>query len=499
MIGKLINKRLVSIFLLIAILANGLILFKPKTAMALIPVSIDASIPLPIAVELASVPQALDLAEKIVRWLKEDLVKALRDIIAKRIIDHIVDQTVKWVQGGGKPQFVSDWNGFLKTAGDIAFDTVVKEVGAARICEPFSFNVKVSLIPIPKFSSQIDCTLDKVVSNIRNFYRDFRQGGWLAYEETWAPNNNFYGVQLQIADQILLESARKAKAAQNEALAGKGFLNVKTCVDPVYREIDEQLCVDYDENGKCIWTEVTTKTNEVIGCKKYETKTPGDTVGQVVAKAITSDTEWAANIQSWTAALINAVINRVVKEGISGMKSALSGGGDSYRPPEYQGLVSQELESNKQQMTSELKKFRDEKQYLLNAKYKSLSFADRTLVIFQTIKTKSCAVSDSEIQAVQADDARLKTETADLEKTVKELTTAINKVEQTTSVTQLVNLNQETLQVFNKYNTSDIQQQIITGSARQVADQEAQAKQAALNNADSLLSTCVSVSTTTTP
>ena len=194
---------------------------------------------------------------------------------------------------------------------------------------------------------------------------------------------------------------------------------------------------------------------------------------------------------------MDALINRLRKEGLNAMKSALSGGGASgnaasaYMPPGYQGLVSQELESNKQQMTSELQKFRDEKQYLLNAKYKSLSFADQTLAILQTIKTKNCAVSDSELQAVQADDARLKTETADLEKAVKELTLAINKVNQTTSITALATLNQETLQVFNKYNTTDIQQQIITGSARQAADQETQTKQNELNNAQARLDACL--------
>lgn len=428
------------------------------------------------------------------KWLVDKLNLNLTDLIAKRIIDYIVDQTVVWIQGGGKPKFVSDWNGLLKTAGDIAFDTVVKEVGAARICEPFSFNVRVSLIPIPKLSTQIDCTLDKVVSNIRNFYRDFRQGGWLAYEETWAPNNNFYAVQLQIADQIMLESARKARAAQNEALASKGFVGVKRCVE--WNIEGYQQCVASGQN-----TEAECKQ---ASCIKEEITTPGSAVGTAVENAIGADTQWAANIRSWTALLIDALINRLTKEGLSAMKSALSGGGASgnaasaYMPSGYQGLVSQELESNKQQMTSELRKFRDEKQYVLNAKYKSLSFADRTLVTFQAMKTRNCAVSDSEIQTVQADDARLKTETADLEKSVKELTTAINKVSQAVSITALSSLNQETLQVFNKYNSAGIQEQIITGSARQAADKETQDKQAALSNAESRLNSCVPSATTST-
>ena len=302
-------------------------------------------------------------------------------------------------------------------------------------------------------------------------------------------------MQLQIADQIMLESARKARAAENEAVASKGFLSVKRCVKPAYSYAT--ACTKYDANDQCEAYTTDYSSRVEVGCDKWEITTPGGAVGAAVENAIGADTKWAANIRSWTAVLIDALINRLTKEGLNAMKSALSGGGASgnaasaYMPPGYQGLVSQELESNKQQMTSELQKFRDEKQYLLNAKYKSLSFADQTLAILQTIKTKNCAVSDSELQAVQADDARLKTETADLEKAVKELTLAINKVNQTTSITALATLNQETLQVFNKYNTTDIQQQIITGSARQAADQGKQTKQNELNNAQARLDACL--------
>ena len=112
---------------------------------------------------------AADLAEKIARWVKEDLMKALRDVVAKRIIDYMVDQTITWIQGGGKPQFVSDWNGFLQTAGNIAFDQVVKDIGLAWICSPFKLQVQLSLIRPGPFSQQLNCTLDRVVANIENF------------------------------------------------------------------------------------------------------------------------------------------------------------------------------------------------------------------------------------------------------------------------------------------------------------------------------------------
>ncbi|MCL5004887.1 MAG: hypothetical protein M1170_03020, partial [Patescibacteria group bacterium] len=65
--------------------------------------------------------QAISLALDAVKfaadkaWKASEVIgRSLRDVIAKRIMDYIVDQTVKWIQGGGKPKFITNWNGFLK-------------------------------------------------------------------------------------------------------------------------------------------------------------------------------------------------------------------------------------------------------------------------------------------------------------------------------------------------------------------------------------------------
>ncbi|MCL4437647.1 hypothetical protein M1513_01240, partial [Patescibacteria group bacterium] len=67
-----------------------------------------------ISIAWSAVEFAADKAWK----ASEVLGRSLRDIIAKRIMDYIVDQTVKWIQGGGKPKFITNWNGFLKDVGD---------------------------------------------------------------------------------------------------------------------------------------------------------------------------------------------------------------------------------------------------------------------------------------------------------------------------------------------------------------------------------------------
>jgi len=156
------------------------------------------------------------------RWFKEDMFKTLRDQAAKRIIDNLVDQTVEWIKGGGKPKFVSDWGGFLKDAGDIAFDSVIRDVenavlkpsGLPGICEPFSFQVKIGLLPVERFKTRITCTMEDVGLNLQNFYDDFRNGDWIGYTESWQPSNNYYGLTLSVYDEAIMRISKSEAAAK---------------------------------------------------------------------------------------------------------------------------------------------------------------------------------------------------------------------------------------------------------------------------------------------
>lgn len=318
--------------------------------------------------EVTSVPQTISLFEQITRWLKEDLTKGMRDAVAKRIIDYIVDQTVQYIQGGGRPLFVRDWNAFLKNAGAIAFDSVIKDVGLAGLCAPFKLQVRFALLPEKKFQQRIECTLDKIVSNIENFYGDFKNGSWLAYTESLQPQNNIYGQLLIADDEIKARVNRAVNNKQNEAVASSGFLAVKKCV--LYDEAAVAGCkAAYgNDDPACV------KENNPQYCLKYDTMTPGDAVGKTVAAAITSDTYWAANIQSWTSAIVNAAINRVFKEGL-----ALATGQDpeTFYPPEYQSLLAGELDQQKQGLADTIQRYVDDWKLRRTSKENSLSYANQ--------------------------------------------------------------------------------------------------------------------------
>ncbi|MDI6717715.1 MAG: hypothetical protein QMD86_01550 [Patescibacteria group bacterium] len=456
--------------------------------------------------EVASVPTTVQIVKDIGQWLKEDLVKALRDVIAKRLIDYIVDETVKWVQGGGEPKFVSDWKGFVKDAGDIAFDSVAKETGLARLCEPLKMpTLNIVLLPTKRFSQRIDCTLDKIVSNINNFYKDFQSGGWFAYSESWQPNNNLYGQLLIIDDEITLRKGVETTAAKSEAAAGSGFLSVKKCAEMDFAAAEVDMEIMRTEAGyteQDIADYMSQNYNEKNYCKKWETQTPGDAVGKTVASALTSDKEWAGNIQSWIATLINAAINRLTTEGLLAMKSAISGQPQRYYPPEYSGLRSGEISGQQIQSTDDLGKFMEEWRYISDKKKLALNAAQKTKDIYLNYRSGGCLpeIPDAMINLNFDTIANLNNDIKTLEKQISDAEDIKNKLISAADTPEAQYAAQQAYSKFSDSNTS-VREKIITGDNRKAADEEVQTQNLALQYAQTKY-VCVinqTTSTSTTP
>ncbi len=428
--------------------------------------------------------QIIDQAWKVATWLKDNWGKIMRDIVAKRIMDYIVDETVQWIQGGGEPKFVTDWNGFLNDAFQAGVGDVIQQTNLAWLCKPFGLQLRISLLPIPKFSQRVTCTLDDIVSNIQNFYDDFQNGSWIAYEQSWWPENNYYGTLYMTMDEMMIRGAQQQQAAQNEALAGKGFLSVKKCV----------------RTGRTDQNDPSTEK-----CLEYRTVTPGDTVGQVVADSMTSDIQWAANIQSWTSALVNAVINRVTTEGIGLMKPSSETSYGSYYPTEYQGTANEEIGQQKQEMIDEISKINNEWRYILSAKKKSLSYIEQTNGILQELQNlqnqlkggssglpAGCTpeVKSEEISALDSEISRLMNEVSNLETKVNEANKIINDIKSSITVRETTIAQQKFTDFMNKYNTTETQTEITDGSAQKAADSETQTKRTELEDSRRRLEIC---------
>lgn len=236
----------------------------------------------------------------------------------------------------------------------------------------------------PYYEPYLSCTLNRVVQNIEGFYEDFRSGGWLAYREILRPQNNYYGASL-IAKQLALQKAEEASAAEGKELdRNQGFKNVKKCIGwEKYKAIDvgiEDCHSDFINNvirkwsttkSKCYELETlvgesattTIKTDKakaeiytgvpeglnpedyedvdftadeiflddndetLYSCTQTIISQPGTVAKSSLEQAVQADVNAIINAQDLMnidTVIQNAIINKLTKLGVNGLKSLLS-------------------------------------------------------------------------------------------------------------------------------------------------------------------------------
>ncbi len=456
-------RKILIVFLIISVLFSPMVL--PKKIRAGSFVDLVNLIP-----NLGTwINRILSYVTQITQYIQDKINPMMRDVLAKKILDYIVNETLKWVQGGGEPKFVGDWEGFLRHAGDIAFDSLVKDLGASRLCSPFSLQVKLSIAPVPEFSQQVECTLDDVVGNIENFYQDFESGGWVAYNEIWRPQNNYYGQILALHDELISRIASKTKAAENDALASKGYISAKKCTS------------DSDSaSGEC-------------SAGQEQITTPGSTIGSTVDRAVQTDMEWASNIQSWLSALINAAITRLTSQGVRDMAGSAQTY-TSYYPPEYQGLLDEEIGQQQKQLVNQVKPIVDEWQYFVGVKSKTIPVAEQLKTVLAQISSLGCYVADGEIQAAQTDIDTLRSDIIDLNDKITEGNNLMDELSGAKTADERMIASQHQTAFMDKYNTAEIQEEIVktppNAMGQNTADAKYSSETSALSAAQTRLSEC---------
>ncbi len=234
---------------------------------------------------------------------KSSLLKAILDTakkvagqaVKRYIIERYVNATIDWINSGAQGSYnhrvlVENWKTFLEDAGNSAIGDFAQSLGAGFLCSPFNLQLRLSLAQPEKFDTRASCTLDQITANIQDFAKDFSHGGWIAYNELWYPQNNYYGATLMAWDEATQEAAKAQTAAQSEAIAGQGFLSFKKC----------------DANGVCRIT------------------TPGGLVGEAAKSALinlpANAIVNADDIASYVSAIADAAINQLIKTQINGLQ-----------------------------------------------------------------------------------------------------------------------------------------------------------------------------------
>lgn len=253
----------------------------------------------------------------------KEAVRIAGSIVMHQVLNMLTNQLIKWIQGGGTPQFVSDWKGFLKDAADKSAGLFIdKYLGMGYLCEPFDMEIKIALLEVEDFETRVACSVSDIVENIEDFYNDFSRGGWKGWLELTKPQNNFYGGYLLAQDEKVDRANKAREASLNEAASSGGFLSVKACIKGNVGGSTEEC------NDKDSCKSLKEEFPESFFCDKEIVVTPGSVLADITSKAINQPIKMLEDqiadmadsmglLGPYIVAVGNALINRVIHEGLA--------------------------------------------------------------------------------------------------------------------------------------------------------------------------------------
>lgn len=257
--------------------------------------------------------------------VKKDLIARIIEfarkityVLFKRVIlDRLVQALIDWINRGGQGGIIENWGQFLDDAGNIAAGEFVQGLGAGFLCSPFSASLRFTLIPVERFG-KMTCTLNDIIGNINNFLEDFRNGNWLAYQETWYPRNNFYGGVIIAINEAAKAEALGRNSAEKEGVAGLGYLSFTR----------EQLYVDtngnLDRKGNPVGPDYTGPRYK----KDKRTITPGNFAAEAAVQssivAPITRVIHAEDLTLYLTAIVDAGINQLTILAADGLKGLSS-------------------------------------------------------------------------------------------------------------------------------------------------------------------------------
>jgi len=281
---------------------------------------------------------AVDLWNKSNTILKEAL-KVAWNVLRKKLLDMLVNDIITWIQGGGTPRFVTDWQGFLRTAADKAAGQLIDKMGLGFLCSKFSFQLRLALSSPAKFDESATCTLSAAISNIDNFMADFSKGGWRGWVKISESQNNYMGAYFYALNEKYAVMSAAADAAKNDAGSSAGFLGDKVCAKRQCpnRTTGARGAEEAYSGSSLGWTQDQLDQGEGNSCEclQWTTRTPGRVAGDALQQAAGVDIEnliQAKEFAEYAAAIIDAVINRIFKEGVALMAPSGAGTSSGYGP-----------------------------------------------------------------------------------------------------------------------------------------------------------------------
>lgn len=284
------------------------------------------------------------------------LYTKVNEQIKNALLFQLSTQIVDWIQNGEAPQFVKQPGKFLEDTALLAADRTISKI-APRLCEPFRLAVTLQIPTVNNqtnpFYQQVTCSLDQVVGNIENFYNDFRNGGWLAYQEVWQPQNNYYGAMMLTQEAVAAQQQANIQQAQNDLNRGNGFASQTQCTEwdlykPVafsgtvteaisqalefkdggYFQPDYSSVQGPTDDGKAPALPSSAPKGSYWECKRSEITSPGtiaEGLGKQASQSTIANINQTSDVEALLGTIEDAIVNKLVKSGVTGLQNVLKG------------------------------------------------------------------------------------------------------------------------------------------------------------------------------
>ena len=293
---------------------------------------------------------------------REDCSKAIGRYIGKQMMDKITQDTINWINTGfkGEPMFVKDPESMFRSLANQEVAGFAGLIAGNPLGYPFGKDAAKNLINSYRrtFEQNAQFSLNQYVTtgNYKDFYTDFRTGGWGAWNAmVLFPQNNPVGFNLMAQDHMVAKTYNPDKGnpilnLQKQIQASGGFIDQKKCVKskatdnrpyvpPFNGETDVDLELaghEADANqdglinphqdpapvGNFGYTldEEYSQTALSHICGKWVTITPGSAISSQLTDALGTPLKsigLADDLNKSLAAIFDALLNQVATKGLS--------------------------------------------------------------------------------------------------------------------------------------------------------------------------------------
>ena len=170
---------------------------------------------------------------------KEKCLDVIVSIGVNMALRSMMSSITEWANRGfeGKPAFKQNLKKHFKVVEAEATEQVLNQLNLGFLCSPFSSQIRDALqiqlavqqsdsYFVTSSSCTINSILDEMGYTIDEFQNDFSKGGWAAFVELSQPQNNRYGIQLKIQEEIDRLKTEEQESRKLDVTIGKGFPSI---------------------------------------------------------------------------------------------------------------------------------------------------------------------------------------------------------------------------------------------------------------------------------